>query len=125
MRDLERFLKNREINYNNLLAYGFEEKENEYIFSCKIFNNQFEVIVNFSDNKKISKLIDLENKEEYVLVDVEESSGEFVGKVKKEYEDKLQDIINKCTTYSIFKNNQSKTVIEYIKQKYNDELEFL
>lgn len=51
--------------------------------------------------------------------------GEFVGKVRCEYEEKLQDIINKCTISNVFKENQTKEIIKYIKNKYNDDLEFL
>lgn len=125
MRDLERELKNKVIDYKKLLDYGFNKENNSYLLKAKIHNEQFELIVDISDNKKVSKLIDLENEEEYILVDIEDSIGEFVGKVRNEYEDKLQDIINKCTNSNIFKNTQSKQVINYIKEKYNDDLEFL
>ena len=125
MRNLEQEFKNKSIDYNKLLEYGFVKEKHRYIFKNKIYNDQFEIIVDISENKKTSKLIDIENEDEYILVDIEDSIGEFVGKVRSEYEDKLQDIINKCTTSNIFKNNQSKQVIKYIKEKYNDELEFL
>ena len=72
-----------------------------------------------------SKLIDLLNEEEYVLVDVQDSIGEFVGKVRQQYEERLDDIINNCTEKEIFKQNQTKQIIKYIKEKYEDELEFL
>ena len=125
MRNLEKELKNKTIDYKKLLEYGFVKENNCYIFKNKIYNNQFEMIVEISDNIKASKLIDIENEDEYILVDIEDSTGEFVGKVRNEYESQLQDIINKCTTYNVFKNTQSKQVINYIKEKYNDDLEFL
>lgn len=125
MKNLDLILKNREFDFNKLINFGFKKLENKYIFKDKIYENQFEMIVEISDKSKTSRLIDLANEEEYILVDVEESSGEFVGKVKQEYESKLQDIINNCTNFCAFKNKQSKEIIQYIKQKYNDELEFL
>lgn len=125
MKNLDLLLKNREFDFNKLINFGFKKLENKYIFKDKIYENQFEMIVEISDKSKTSRLIDLANEEEYILVDVEESSGEFVGKVKQEYESKLQDIINNCTNFCAFKNKQSKEIIQYIKQKYNDELEFL
>lgn len=51
--------------------------------------------------------------------------GNFVGKLKEEYENILNDIIKKCTTPNIFKSTQAKKIIKYIKEKYNDDLEYL
>lgn len=125
MRNLERELTNRAIDNEKLLKYGFIKENNQYILKKKIVSAQFEMIVNISDDKKTSKLIDLANNEEYIIVDIEGSNGEFVGKVREEYQNELKNIIQKCTTLNIFKSKQSKEVIEYIKEKYNDELEFL
>lgn len=125
MRNLEYILKNREIDYKKLIQYGFQKQENSYILKYKICDGQFEVIISVSDNEKISKVIDLSAEEEYILVDIEGATGEFVGKVRYEYENKLQDIVENCTKTSIFKQEQSKKVIKYIKEKYGDELEFL
>lgn len=123
MRNLK--LENRSIDYNKLLEYGFIKKENNYTFKKKIYNDQFEVWVKFSDSEKNAKLIDLSNEDEYVLVDVQDAVGEFVGKVREEYECILEDIIEKCTNKEVFKNSQSKEIIKYIEEKYKDKLEFL
>ena len=126
MRNLDNIeLKNKMIDYNKLIEYGFIKLENTYIFKTKICDEQFEVVVSLSDNEKKSKVIDLATEDEYVLVDIEEAAGEFVGKVRNEYENLLQDIIEKCTSHDIFKRDQSKKIIKYIKEKYGDELEFL
>ena len=60
-----------------------------------------------------------------VLKDEKVNIGEFVGKLKEEYENELQNIITKCTIPNIFKSEQSKEIIKYVKEKYNDDLEFL
>ena len=125
MRNLDLIFRNREFNYNKLLEYGFNRVDNRYILKNEVYNNQFEMIVEISEKIKKSKLIDLANGEEYILVDIEESTGEFVGRIKQEYENKLQDIIDKCTTFCAFKSKQAKEIIKHIKQKYGDELEFL
>ena len=125
MRNLNKKLRNKKIEYNKLIEYGFIKENDQYILKTKIYNNQFEAIINISDNKKHSKLIDLANGDEYILVDIESATGEFVGNVKKEYENLLNDIIEKCTMPNIFKSEQSKYIIKYIKEKYNDDLEFL
>lgn len=125
MRNLNNELKDRLINYDKLLEYGFINQDNEYIYKTKIYQDKFEIIVIFSDNKNISKLIDIENNEEYILVDIKDSVGAFVGQVREEYENKIQDIITNCTTSNIYKSNQAKEIIKYIKDKYNNDLEFL
>ncbi len=125
MRKLDIELKNREINFNKLLEYGFKKEQNKYLYKEKICNNQFEIIVEVLNNNMTSKLIDAINKEEYILVDIKDSIGEFVGKVREEYDKIIQDIIDKCTSMNIFKSMEAKEIISYIKNKYQDELEYL
>ena len=125
MRVLNKELKNKTINYNKLLKYGFIQENGIYLYKTKIFNEQFEMSVIVENNKMISKIFDLLNGDEYILVDIQNSTGEFVGKIREEYENKLKNIIKKCTTLSIFKSEQAIEVIKYIKEKYNDDLEFL
>lgn len=125
MRNLEGKLKNRKINYEKLAKYGFKRKKDTYIYQTKIQNNQFEIEVVISNRESYSKLVDLSNEEEFVLVDIETSTGQFVGQLRQEYGNVIDDIIQKCTSKEAFKSKQSKEVIQYIKQKYGDELEFL
>ena len=125
MRNLESKLKNRKINYELLVRYGFKKEKDTYTYQTKIQNNQFEIEVVISNKESYAKLIDLENEEEFVLVDVETSTGQFVGQLKQEYGNVIDDIIRKCTNKEAFKSKQSKEVIQYIKQKYDDKLEFL
>lgn len=125
MRILNSELENKTINYNELLKYGFIKENGIYLYKTKIYGEQFEMIVTIENNKMTSKLFDLINEDEYILVDVQDSTGEFVGKVREEYENELQNIIEKCTTPNVFKSEQAKEVIKYVKGKYNDDLKFL
>ena len=125
MRDLSSKFKNKSIDYNKLLNYGFELQDSNYILKTKIYDEQFEIIVNISNNEQKSKLIDLANEDEYVLVDIQDSTGEFVGKMREQYENVLDDIVTKCTIPNVFKSEQAKEVIKYVKEKYNDDLEYL
>ena len=125
MRNLEKYIENKKIDYNKLLKYGFKKNNNVYTYLENICNNKFKIVVNLSEEKMYSKLIDLLSDEEYILVDILDSTGEFVGSVRDEYEQKIKEIINSCTISNIFKNSQTKMIIEYVKNKYDDELEFL
>ena len=125
MRNLEDILENKKIDYQKLEEFGFQKNKNEYVFKDEICEGQFEVVISISEKKKFSKVIDLMNEDEYMLVDVQDSVGEFVGKVREEYELLLQDFINYCTAPNVFKSKQAQEVIKYVKEKYNDDLEFL
>lgn len=125
MRILEKELENKLFNYNKLLEYGFKKENENYIFKKKLSIEEFEVNVIIEKNILKSFIIDLFNNEEYILVDVESSTGEFVGSIKEEYENIIKDIIISCTSKNIFKSTQALEVIKYIKKEYKDELEYL
>jgi len=125
MRNLDRLLENKSIDYLKLEEFGFQKSKNEWVYRDSICDEQFQVFIHISDKKKFSKVIDLLNEEEYMLVDIQDSVGEFVGKVREEYELILQDFINSCTSRNVFKSKQAKEIIQYIKNKYDDDLEFL
>ena len=125
MQMLDNELKSRKIDYKKLLDYGFKKEQNKYLYKEKICNNQFEIIVEVLNHSMTSKLIDAKNKEEYILVEIKDSVGEFVGKVREEYYSIIQDIIDKCTNMNVFKSSEAKEIICYIKNKYQDELEYL
>lgn len=125
MRNIDDKLKNRKINYKQLIKYGFKKENNAYTYKTKIHNDQFEVNVIISDKESYSKLIDIENESEFILVDIETSTGQFVGNLRQEYNEIIEDIVVKCTSKEAFKSKQSKEVIQYIESKYGDNLEFL
>lgn len=125
MRNLDNKLKDRKINYKELLKYGFKKENEKYVYKTKIQNDQFEVNIIISDKENYAQLIDLENETEFVLVDLETSTGQFVGKLRQDYDEIIEDIVTKCTSKETFKSQQSKEVINYIEEKYGDKLEFL
>ena len=126
MRNLSTYLKTRNIDTKKLEKYGFERKDDKYIYTKKVLDDEFEVEIELDDDfRATSKIIDLIINEEYPLVDVTDAVGEFVGNVREAYETIIQDFISKCTISEIFKTKQSKQVIEYITNKYGDELGFL
>lgn len=125
MRVFDDKLRNRTINYDKLLEYGFVKEDNIYLYRKMLDDDHFEMKVMIENNKMSSWLFDLISKDEYILVDIKDSMGEFVGRVRKVYEEELQNIIEKCTSLNIFKSKQAKEVILYVKEKYNDDLEYL
>ena len=107
-----------------LINYGFKIKEDKYVYEKDILNSMFKIVVIY-DNNFISKVIDNSTKEEYILVDIEGAVGDFVGSIKQEYDKVIDDIICKCFINDIYKSKQAKLIINYIRKKYQRELEFL
>lgn len=120
MRNLNKYFKNRKINYEKLKEYGFNDL---FIYNTKLSDDSFLVYIDI--NNMTSKVIDTFSDEEYLLIDVLDTKGEFVGKLKDEYESIIKSIVDTCSEIDVFKSKQSIKVINYIKDKYGDELEYL
>ena len=125
MKNLKYKLKLKKINYKKLIDFGFKKINDKYIYKKYINDNKFYVEVIYSNNNLISKVIESDDNLEYILVDIDSASGEFVSKIKIEYEYIIDDIINNCFDDDIFKQKQTKKVINYINKKYNAKLEYL
>ena len=118
--------KNKTVNSEKLIKYGFEKAGDRYDYSTEILDNQFKMTVIIDGSGEVqTELFDLEAEEVYTLHLVAEASGEFVGKVRSEYEKVLQGISENCFETNIFRENCARKVIEYAREKYGDELEFL
>ena len=119
-------LKNKVVNFNKLAGFGFVKDGQEYFYKTNLMDNQFllTVIIDMAGNLK-TKVEDVATNDEYTLFLLEGVTGAFVGKVKAEYEDVIINIANSCYECEIFKTTQAKQIIEYVKTKYGDELEFL
>lgn len=119
-------LENKKINFTKLVNYGFIKNGEHYLYQTNIVDDQFDMQINVDSNGKFStKVMDVTTKEEYVLHLAESINGVFVGQVRSEYQEILQDIINKCTDINIFKAKQTLEVIELVEEMYGDKLEFL
>ncbi len=122
-KDLFKF---RKANFEKLKEYGFKKVDGKFQFETQILSEQFKLFVFVADNGEIStKVIENSLQEEYVLHLVDDAVGEFVGKVRAEFERVLTDIRDKCFEKDVFKSQQAKQVIGYIRKKYGDELEYL
>lgn len=117
-------LENRSINYESLSDYGFIKQNESYTFEKLINNNEFKVVITINKKEQLSKLIDPSTGEEYILVDTD-SVGPFVGKVRNEYENVINNFINSCTSSNIFKSSIAKKIIAYVKDTYDSDLEYL
>lgn len=110
-------------NESKLLRFGFEKVDEKYCYSTKFLNNQFEIFVEVVKNTINTKTIDLQLDEEYILHNTD-ATGEFVGKVRNEYQKIVDKIIESCFDNHIYKNNQTYQMIEYVEKNLIANLNF-
>lgn len=119
------FFKRKKLNREKLLAYGFEKNAELYTYKTTIMKGEFQLMISISNGGLIdTKLIEFASDEVYVLHRTS-AAGSFVGSVKTEYDEVLQDIADKCFETDVFKSEMTKKVIQYVQATYQDELEFL
>ncbi|WP_314011241.1 MmcQ/YjbR family DNA-binding protein [Pseudostreptobacillus hongkongensis] len=121
--NLNEIFKDRDINIEKLKKYGFILDEDEYVYRKNILNNTFSLIVKIKDVVDYT-VIDLENDEEYMPLKISSVVGEYVSNVRNACKEILEDISYKCYENKYFKNNITSKVIEYIKNKYDVDLEY-
>lgn len=122
----QEIFKDTKVDFNKLIEFGFAEANGRYTYSAPVGENQFLLKIVVDQNGKLStEMLDKSSGDEYVLHLVEGATGSFVGKIRKEYEEILQNIKKNCFEKNIFKSKQAHEVILYIKEKYGSELEFL
>ncbi len=121
----EDIFKRKKCNKEKLVTYGFVIKDGKGIYETNIIDGVFRLYVFVAENGDVdTNLIEVENGEPYVLYKTN-ASGTYVGEIRAAVETVLTDIANACYEPSVFKTNQAQMVIEYVRKKYGDELEFL
>ena len=122
----EKFFIRKKVNRSKLLNYGFSKETDGYIYTTELIDGQMKLFVNVLPDGSVStQMIDVATNEEYLLYKVASSVGTYVGEVRAECESVLEDISNKCFEPNVFNGEQTSAVIEYVRNKYGNELEFL
>ena len=111
-------------NRDKLLSCGFEVDGENFIRHQKILNELTLTIIIDGQGSVTTKIFDADG-EPYTLHLVEGASGSFVGSVKAEYERVLNDIREQCFDAENFKSAQALRLVEYIRETFDDEPEFL
>ena len=126
MREVKDFIKDKKIDLKRLEKFGFKLKDNSYYYDIFLLNNQFKMTVKINlDNSIFTEIIDVETNETYVLHLLEERRNGYIEKVYKTHSEVLEKIKKECFEDEIFKTDYTKEIVDYIKNKYGDELEFL
>ena len=126
MREVKDFIKDKKIDLKRLEKFGFELKDNSYYYHTSLLKNQFKMSVKISlDNSIFTEIIDTETNEPYILHLLEIKRSGYSEKVYKAYSEVLEKIQKEYFKDERFKANYTKEIIDYINNKYGDELEFL
>jgi len=121
----EDIFRRRKLNIGKLLSYGFDTKNESWKYNTPILNDSFMLYVYvIKDGSIDTNLIERETQEPYVLYKTD-AAGSFIGEVRAEIEKVLSDIADKCYDFAIFKTEQASQIIDYVRDTYGDELEFL
>ena len=117
-------LKNKTVDGGKLEQFGFAKTADGYHYEKKICDEQLSLSLDFIDGKIFSSVADSFG-EEYTLHLVESSVGAYVGAIREEYEKVLAAFVESCCSENIFRAEIVKNLVEYVREKYGDELEFL
>lgn len=108
-----------------LKAYGFKSDCSCFLYNTLICNDVFILTITIKPNGEIdTKLTERETGEEYSLYKTN-ASGEYVGTIRTAIKTIAADIVQKCYEPSVFKSAQAKTIIQFVRKTYGDELEYL
>ena len=116
--------KNKKLNREKLLNNGFALDGENFIRREEILNHMTLTIIIDGRGCVTTKIFD-EDGEPYTLHLVEGAGGSFVGSVKAEHERVLKNISEQCFDDENFKFVQTMRLIEYIRENFSDEPEFL
>lgn len=119
-------LINKKIITEKLIPFGFSYLDNVYSYKSEILRGRFLLELYVLKGEELwTRLSEKATNEEYVLHLISKANGEFIGSVREAYNAVIENFINNCCATEIFKGEQTKLVIEYIKRTYDDEPEYL
>ncbi len=111
---------------DRLCPFGFVKGRNGYAYHTLLADGQFEMTVTIAEDGNVSAAVaDSASKEPYVLHCVPDAQGAFVGRIREEYERVLTSIAENCCEKEVFKSACAREIITHIRERYQDELQFL
>ena len=118
--------KNKKADTDKLIKYGFQAVEDKFVYRTEIVDGQFRLTVTLDNVGEITtELYDIQAEDIYTLHLVEGAVGAFVGRVRAEYQQALHGIEQNCFDTDVFKQEFTREILQYAKNKYGDEPEYL
>lgn len=95
-----------------LIKYGFEKTAEGYSLK-KDINDEFYAVIAISDNHLSAEAFEIETDEKYVLLDVQSAQGAFVGGLREQIRNLIDDIKDNC----FISNDLKKLYVEWLEQE--------
>ncbi len=123
----DRIFAHKAVNYQKSENYGFcRDEKGFYIYHTVLSGSGFVMNVTVSEEGAVAaEIVDPAFDEPYTLHLTGGAGGSFVGGVKEEYERTLRDISEKCFQPDIFRAEQTREAIAYVRSVFGDEPEYL
>ena len=124
--DFYNLFKNKVVDFNRLIDFGFKKIDNNYVYSTKLQNSEFELTVIINSTGQIkTRLVDCVFNEEYTLHLADFADGEFVTKIKQKFYEILEQISNSCYKREVFVTPLAKQIENFVYKQFGAVLEFL
>lgn len=81
---------------DKLLAFGLAEADGSLIFKKEIADGQFYAEIKLSEKTLSADVFETATNEKYVLFNVASAHGAFVGQIRSEVQDVIEEIRSKC-----------------------------
>lgn len=121
----EDVFKHQKLVPGTLAGYGFAKDGDAWSYETSIMDGEFNLHVCIDQSGDAdTSLVEAETGEEYILYKTG-AQGAYVGEVRLAIEEVLARIVASCYVPSAFKTDQSLMLIQYVRETYGDELEFL
>ena len=118
-------IKNKSGNTDKLLKYGFVLNDGNYVYKTSIIDGQFTLTLTVNGNEITTELYDVQAEDVYTLHLVEGAVGAFVGRVRTECEQAVNNVVLNCFDTDVFKQDFTREILSYAHEKYGDEAEYL
>ena len=79
-----------------LLAFGFSEAGDDFVLKKEISGGKFYTEIKLSDKTFTADVFETATNEKYVLFNVASAQGAFVGQIRSEVQDVIEEIREKC-----------------------------
>ena len=123
---LESVFKQKKIVWDKLIPFGFAETEEGYRYQQMMPDCGLLLTVRVTKQGQLStEVTDPVTDAPYTLHLLDGAAGSFVGAVRSQYQALLADIASQCFEADVFRSEQAKALIGYVRKTYGDELEYL
>lgn len=123
---LSKFARLR-VRSSTLPAFGFHSEDGfGWLYTVPIDGTSLECHVSISAKGVVSeRVLDSDSGDEYTLYRVANANGRFIGLVRKAVTSLLKRLAASCFERNVFIQNQSRELLETVRSRWGEELEFL